>query len=155
MKNSRRLFLKKIGITTLTIFATPIVLEAKNTELNNLTAFCYALYPQKGLNLKYYEKCALSLLSDTKNHKMISKGVNRLNKLFNKPFSELNYIDQKRAISYISSVNDQFFSHVRAYLITGLYGNKQTWPHFGYEGESFSKGGYVDRGFDDISWIQG
>jgi len=24
---------------------------------------------------------------------------------------------------------------------------------FGYEGESFSKGGYIDRGFNDIKWV--
>jgi hypothetical protein len=27
------------------------------------------------------------------------------------------------------------------------------WPIFGYEGESYSKGGYIKRGFDDIDWI--
>jgi hypothetical protein len=24
---------------------------------------------------------------------------------------------------------------------------------FGYEGESYTKGGYINRGFDDITWI--
>jgi hypothetical protein len=27
------------------------------------------------------------------------------------------------------------------------------WPAFGYEGESASKGGYISRGFDDITWL--
>ncbi len=46
-----------------------------------------------------------------------------------------------------------FFQTVRGGLVTGLYNQKAVWPLFGYEGESFSHGGYVHRGFDDISWI--
>jgi hypothetical protein len=46
-----------------------------------------------------------------------------------------------------------FFQTVRGGLITGLYNQKEVWPLFGYEGESFSQGGYIDRGFDDISWL--
>jgi hypothetical protein len=46
-----------------------------------------------------------------------------------------------------------FFQKVRGGLVTGLYNQKEVWPIFGYEGESYSKGGYIDRGFDDISWL--
>ena len=46
-----------------------------------------------------------------------------------------------------------FFQTVRAGLVTGLYNQKDVWPIFGYEGESFSQGGYIDRGFDDIDWL--
>lgn len=46
-----------------------------------------------------------------------------------------------------------FFQTVRAGLVTGLYNQKEIWPIFGYEGESFSQGGYIERGFDDIDWL--
>ncbi len=46
-----------------------------------------------------------------------------------------------------------FFQTVRGGLVTGLYNQKEVWPLFGYEGESYSKGGYIDRGFDDIDWL--
>lgn len=46
-----------------------------------------------------------------------------------------------------------FFQTVRAGLVTGLYNQKDIWPIFGYEGESFTLGGYIDRGFDDINWL--
>ncbi|WP_295046370.1 Twin-arginine translocation pathway signal [uncultured Paracoccus sp.] len=46
-----------------------------------------------------------------------------------------------------------FFQTVRGGLVTGLYNQKDVWPIFGYEGESFSQGGYIDRGFDDIDWL--
>lgn len=46
-----------------------------------------------------------------------------------------------------------FFQRVRGGLVTGLYNQKEVWPIFGYEGESYSKGGYMYRGYDDITWI--
>ena len=46
-----------------------------------------------------------------------------------------------------------FFQKVRGGLVTGLYNQKEVWPVFGYEGESYSEGGYVNRGFDDIDWL--
>ena len=47
-----------------------------------------------------------------------------------------------------------FFQTIRGGLVTGLYNQKAVWPLFGYEGESsYSHGGYIDRGFNDINWI--
>jgi hypothetical protein len=46
-----------------------------------------------------------------------------------------------------------FFQTVRGGLVTGLYNQKEVWPIFGYEGESYSKGGYISRGFNDINWL--
>jgi hypothetical protein len=46
-----------------------------------------------------------------------------------------------------------FFQKVRGTMITGLYNNKELWPHFGYEGSSADKGGYINRGFGDIDWL--
>jgi hypothetical protein len=46
-----------------------------------------------------------------------------------------------------------FFQTIRGGLVTGLYNQKAVWPLFGYEGESYSKGGYMNRGFNDINWI--
>lgn len=46
-----------------------------------------------------------------------------------------------------------FFQQIRGGLVTGLYNQKAVWPLFGYEGESYSQGGYMDRGFNDINWL--
>ena len=46
-----------------------------------------------------------------------------------------------------------FVQKVRGNLVTGLYNNKELWPLFGYEGESASKGGYINRGFNDLNWL--
>lgn len=46
-----------------------------------------------------------------------------------------------------------FFQTVRSGLVTGLYNQKEVWPIFGYQGESYSQGGYISRGFNDIDWL--
>jgi hypothetical protein len=45
------------------------------------------------------------------------------------------------------------FETIRSGLVVSLYNQQEVWPIFGYEGESFSKGGYIHRGFDDITWL--
>ena len=45
------------------------------------------------------------------------------------------------------------FETVRSGLVVSLYNQQDLWPIFGYEGESYSKGGYIHRGFDDIDWL--
>jgi hypothetical protein len=42
---------------------------------------------------------------------------------------------------------------LRGDLLATLYNNKEVWPKFGYEGASADKGGYINRGFNDIDWL--
>ena len=61
---------------------------------------------------------------------------------------------EKDRVALLRSIeHSPFFQRIRGGLVTGLYNQKAVWPLFGYEGESFSKGGYLERGFDDISWL--
>ncbi len=46
-----------------------------------------------------------------------------------------------------------FFQKVRGGLVTGIYNNTGVWELLGYEGPSADKGGYIDRGFNDIDWL--
>ncbi len=61
---------------------------------------------------------------------------------------ERDRVDLLRAME-----DSAFFQQVRGGLVTGLYNQKAVWPLFGYEGESYSQGGYIARGFDDIAWL--
>jgi hypothetical protein len=61
---------------------------------------------------------------------------------------------ERDRVDLLREIEDSlFFQQIRGGLVTGLYNQKAVWPIFGYEGESFSKGGYIDRGFDDIAWL--
>ncbi len=46
-----------------------------------------------------------------------------------------------------------FFKFLRYQTLSNLYASPLAYDHFGYEGESFSKGGYLQRGFNDLRWL--
>ncbi len=48
-----------------------------------------------------------------------------------------------------------FFQAVRGKTLLVLYSNPIAWAHFGYEGEAFSKGGYLNRGFNEPALVAG
>lgn len=68
-----------------------------------------------------------------------------------------SYLDtgwEKDRVLILSGMEESaFFQTVRSGLVTGLYNQKEIWPLFGYEGESYSQGGYIARGFNDINWL--
>jgi len=46
-----------------------------------------------------------------------------------------------------------FFQNVRTQTLQVLYASPMAAKLFGYEGEAFSKGGYLARGFNDLRWL--
>jgi len=46
-----------------------------------------------------------------------------------------------------------FFQTIRVKTLQVLYSNPIAYAYFGYEGEAFSKGGYLFRGFNDLRWL--
>jgi hypothetical protein len=45
-----------------------------------------------------------------------------------------------------------FFQTLRV-KVFGLYATDYAYKYFGYEGEAFSKGGYLFRGFNELRWL--
>jgi len=67
-------------------------------------------------------------------------------------YADLGWEDQRVAI--LRQIEDgAFFQKVRGGMVVSLYNQEEVWPIFGYEGASADKGGYIDRGFNDISWL--
>ncbi|MEM7041707.1 MAG: gluconate 2-dehydrogenase subunit 3 family protein [Pseudomonadota bacterium] len=49
--------------------------------------------------------------------------------------------------------HEGFFQNVRWAAYFGIYNNPEVWPLFGYQGSSVEHGGYIDRGFSDITFV--
>lgn len=49
--------------------------------------------------------------------------------------------------------NEGFFQGIRWATYFGIYNNPDVWPKFGYQGSSVEHGGYIDRGFSDITFV--
>lgn len=63
-------------------------------------------------------------------------------------------LSEKERVSRLATIESgDFFQAVRIKTLMVLYNNPIAWAHFGYEGEAFSKGGYLLRGFNDLKWL--
>jgi len=113
-------------------------------------------YPHDRLEDKFYAAAVSGLDKAAKDDaalkSMLTDGVAGLNKAAGGSYSSITDAD-KRVALLKAMESDGFFQKVRGNLVTGLYNNKEAWPLFGYEGASADKGGYIDRGFDDINWL--
>jgi hypothetical protein len=49
--------------------------------------------------------------------------------------------------------SSEFFQTMRLKTLQVLYSTPMAYAYFGYEGEAFSKGGYLQRGFNDLHWL--
>lgn len=77
------------------------------------------------------------------------EGVRALNG--GRPFVELSADEQLAALKEIEG--SEFFDLVRSTAVVEVYSDRRTWELVGYEGPSFEKGGYIDRGFNDLDWL--
>ncbi|MCK0198434.1 gluconate 2-dehydrogenase subunit 3 family protein [Ancylobacter sp. 6x-1] len=68
------------------------------------------------------------------------------------PYAQVGWEDQRVAILH-KMEHTAFFEKVRSGLVVGLYNQEEVWPIFGYEGSSADKGGYINRGFNDLAWL--
>jgi hypothetical protein len=59
--------------------------------------------------------------------------------------------DRVAALKKIES--SAFFQAMRLKTVQFLYATPMAYAYFGYEGEAFSKGGYLQRGFNDLRWL--
>jgi hypothetical protein len=86
-------------------------------------------------------------VKDDRARKTITEGVAALGAAFAKrPES-----DRVAALKKIES--SKFFQTMRLKTLQVLYASPIAYAYFGYEGEAFSKGGYLHRGFDDLHWL--
>ncbi|MGE0484624.1 MAG: tat (twin-arginine translocation) pathway signal sequence [Gammaproteobacteria bacterium] len=61
--------------------------------------------------------------------------------------------DAQRLALVEAIADGTFFAKVRSTAMVSLYNNQLAFAHFGYEGPAFAQGGYLHRGFDDLTWL--
>jgi hypothetical protein len=84
---------------------------------------------------------------DAGTHKMIQGGLAALRA----DFSAASETERVAAAKEIES--SIFFQTMRLKTLQVLYSSPIAYSYFGYEGEAFSKGGYLFRGFNDLRWL--
>lgn len=165
---SRRELLKGGGIGALLVISGSAVISPEHAwgletsalkpeTVATLIQMARDIYPHDQLADKYYaiavkahdEKAG----KDQAHKELVEKGVADLDaRAGGGGYINQSWEDQRVAVLEQIEATP-FFQAVRGGLVVGLYNQKAVWPVFGYEGESYSKGGYIDRGFDDIEWL--
>ncbi len=115
------------------------------------------IYPHDQVPDKFYAIAVKShdetAAKDAKHKEMIEAGIADLDARAGAGgYSGLGWEEERVKLLHDIEATS-FFQAVRGGLVVGLYNQKEVWPIFGYEGESYSKGGYIARGFDDIEWL--
>lgn len=115
------------------------------------------IYPHDRIADRFYAIAAKPFdekaLATPANKALFENGVAKLNGLAGPGgYSGLQW-EAERVALLLKIADTPMFEEVRSTLVVSLYNQKDVWPIFGYEGESFSKGGYIHRGFDDLDWL--
>jgi hypothetical protein len=165
---SRRAFIKSSGAGALLVITGSAVISPQHAwglettalkpeTMATLIQMARDIYPHDQVADRFY---ALAVKShdtqagtDTAHRDMIEAGIADLDmRAGDGGYRQLGWEDDRVAV--LRDIEDTpFFQTVRGGLVTGLYNQKEVWPIFGYEGESYSQGGYITRGFDDIEWL--
>ena len=110
------------------------------------------VYPHDRFPEAPYERTANDVITkgnaDSAKKAMLSEGIENLKKA---KYEKLNF---KKSTKYLKKIEkSDFFQHVRGTSVVTLYNDQEVWGLLGYEGSSFDKGGYLDRGFNDLDWL--
>ncbi|MCY4243828.1 MAG: hypothetical protein OXU31_00500 [Gammaproteobacteria bacterium] len=156
---SRRAFIRKTGLlltgTTAYTVVPNFAWAQGDSRVETLAALSRALFPHRHVPQKYYLACAQGLVDkaagDSALAELLDRGIARLDAVYSRPFMELD--EESRLLAMQRVHKSEFFGSVRGHAIVGLYNIPGIWKYFGYPGPSFSQGGYLNRGLDDIFWL--
>ena len=142
-----------IPVTLLADEARPVALPELPELPAGLLQMGRDIFPHDRLADLHYAKPLAALLD--KQGALVRQGLQALQasarERHGKAFEALAENDRVALLRAIET--GPFFREVRSALMFGIYDNKALFPLFGYEGSSVEKGGYVNRGFNDIDWL--
>lgn len=169
-KVSRREFVVSTGAATILVTGGAVIssdrswgLEVTNLKpetMKSLIQIARDIYPHDRFADAVYAKAVKGYDEqagkDASVMEMLEGGVHTLNDMARAKHGT-DYADvgwEIERVALLRIIQDgKFFQTIRGGLVTGIYNNPDVWTVLGYEGESASKGGYLERGFDDVNWL--
>jgi hypothetical protein len=164
---SRRIFLRGTA-TAVPAVAAGLAVTARSAwaqgaksltphTMSTLVVAARDIFPHDRLADSYYMVAVDGYDSaDPKLRALMESGVASLDaeagKRFGRPYMEVAWEEDRVTVLRVVE-NGAFFKKLHGDLIVSLYNQKPVWARFGYEGASADKGGYINRGFDDIDWL--
>ncbi len=113
-------------------------------------AFPHAKFPDSAYH-RMVDRVVAEADSSTWFRVVLTQGLLTLDAQSEKHFTDL---PDDRALAVLRRIADlEFFGFIRRTTVLSMYDDPDVWEVLGYQGESFSKGGYLERGFDDLDWL--
>ena len=165
---SRRTFLKSAGsVAIATVAGTSLILtlpgrswayelkQLSGTQADALLHMTRRLFPSTKLGEAPYAGAVQALdesaAGDAAAAQQLVAGLADLDARAGGSFAKASPDAQTQILRQIEAT--PFFKTVRGTSAFVIYNNPDAWAKIGYEGESYSKGGYLTRGFNDIDWL--
>ena len=132
--------------------ARPGVQPAQRTLLTRMVR---VMFPHDRFPDGPYQRTADAILEaaaeDVRLRAQLDQGLRDLDAAGGAPFEGLS---DEQALDVLRGMSSTvFFEAVRAKTILTLYNDPEVWKLLGWEGASYSKGGYLTRGFADLDWL--
>jgi hypothetical protein len=139
--------------------------DLKPEEVRTLVVFTRDLFPHDRLDDSFYQGAVKPLenesAKDGSTRQILVVGLEWLNRTANsiagKAYAQID--EESKRVAVVTRLTQDhsapagFFDKVYSTTIVSLYNQPDLWPKFGYEGPSSAKGGYFDRGFNDLKWL--
>jgi hypothetical protein len=127
----------------LSAFTTP--------EAHTLMAATRTLMPHDKLDDAAYALVVRAIDDDANKNPLALKWIKEGIAELGADFATRSESERIAALKKMESSN--FFRTIRQTTVVVLYATPMAYSYFGYEGEAFSKGGYLLRGFNDLHWL--
>lgn len=120
-----------------------------------LTRMLRVMYPHDSFPRGPYERTARAVFDavagDPHRQAKLRQGLDDLDSLRPDAFIDL---DEAAALTILRGIQDApFFVDLLGVAGVAFYDDREVWDLLGYEGPSFDKGGYLERGFNDLDWL--
>ncbi|GAA4902339.1 hypothetical protein EV188_1094 [Actinomycetospora succinea] len=124
-------------------------------DRQTLVNVVYAAFPHSTFPRGPYERAADAVIAEAGTNPrflaQLLQGLGELDAQRDVPFSEL---DADTAAAVLRGADGSpFLTAIVDSAVVTLYSDREVWDLLGYEGPSYDKGGYADRGFDDLDWL--
>lgn len=107
-------------------------------------------YPHPSFPDAPYQRTAKRVQDADADH-LVAAGLAELDDIAGGDFGALSDAEATVAVERIA--DSAFFALVHSTTVVALYDDREVWDLLGYEGSSYDKGGYLNRGFDDLDWL--
>lgn len=131
-------------------------LQRQQAEI--LTGVARAMYPHDRIPDLHYQRVIAALdakaAADESVRHVLTEGIGFLaTTTGRRPEEFASLLEPEQVAALTRLEHTPFFTAIAAEVVVNLYSQPDVWPCFGYEGPSNDLGGYLNRGFDDIDWL--